>query len=533
MTDNKNTSLLFLTAFFYLLFFSSGIPFFWDNHEFHEYFVNLPYLESLQQLITPTASTIGDAPRATYGILVRTLFILFKHEFFFWIVAKTLFFAGTITAFYLLLRKIEFSKKTAFIATLALLTNYPVYFHTLLFAEPFIIAEFFKITILCMLVKDITQEKTSWKTQLTIALLAIPALRSYPPGVALVPTIVLFFVFTSFRYLKRYWLLTLYLLAFNFPRSLLTQGLNPGLPLHLSHLKHLFTKDLPTAWLSPLPNLDLLYYLSFYNILSFLGIILTIISLLILVKNARRIKKTNQHLALPLAIAWLISEFPILIFAPDPAIRYLSGLLPAITILLSLLYQHAHTTISKPNKKFYTTVLAIGISSIILTNIGYTFVFRATWGSAFVGYELVVQWIDEQQQNNVGALYHTTSVADEYVHITKGNKYCLKKDPHYFRAKSIADFSPEKLEAFAKKYDHFYVIKRISSKGRSEYPPLDLNKNTHLKLVTTIYGVAKTPFDWINPLFMKLFNYRPNTFYVYELVKDKSYNPRAKSLNTD
>ena len=69
---------------------------------------------------------------------------------------------------------------------------------------------------------------------------------------------------------------------------------------------------------------------------------------------------------------------------------------------------------------FYTVAVIFAIA----TNLGYVTLFRATWGSSFIGMDKVSEFIlnsDLSKDKNSILFYHASSVAPEYVAVDKNN----------------------------------------------------------------------------------------------------------------
>ena len=235
--------------------------------------------------------------------------------------------------------------------------------------------------------------------------------------------------------------------------------------------------------------------------------------------NKKLIKPKCSSLTLPFACAWFIAEVPILINIPESAVRYTSALIAPSALLLSVMYTTAFETIEKKYKKVCALFLMICITGIFLTNISYVFAFRASWGSAFIGEELVSEWILSQHEQNVGVLYYATTAGDEYLVVNKNNNnYCITKDLVYLKTSDVRAYNSEKLEVLAKKHSSLYLVKRVSTKENSKYPPIDFEQNKQVKLAKIIEGRSNTPFDWASSVIMRKLAYYPNKFYIYKYV---------------
>ena len=154
-------SFLFIFSFFYILFFSQCIPFFFDDHEFNRSYIQTSYVELFKQLVSLSSGGISGGPQQVYGIFFRFLFPFFGFEYCSYRIAKALIFSSLVVLLFTLADVFFRNWKVSLTYTLIITVNFPFYIHTLVYDGPHIIAEFFKVMAILFFLKDIREEKTS------------------------------------------------------------------------------------------------------------------------------------------------------------------------------------------------------------------------------------------------------------------------------------------------------------------------------------------------------------------------------------
>ncbi len=76
-------------------------------------------------------------------------------------------------------------------------------------------------------------------------------------------------------------------------------------------------------------------------------------------------------------------------------------------------------------------------------------------------------------------------------------------------------------DEYAKQYTSFFVLKRVTSLGKTEFPAIDFTTYKSLMEIKKIEGINRnTFFDRWNLFMTSLFNieYKPNVVYIYQYV---------------
>ncbi len=150
-----------------MYFFTSGVPFFWDDHEFHQGFYERSLKEDVFRLFSYEESAL-DSNRPGYSLFFKSLFFFFKFDFEKYRLVKALVFAAAICAAFFLSKEFIDSMKIRFLFTGAVMFSFPIYIHTLVFDEPFIIAELLKLIAIILFFKDIELNNISVRNQILI-----------------------------------------------------------------------------------------------------------------------------------------------------------------------------------------------------------------------------------------------------------------------------------------------------------------------------------------------------------------------------
>jgi len=165
------------------------------------------------------------------------------------------------------------------------------------------------------------------------------------------------------------------------------------------------------------------------------------------------------------------------------------------------------------------------VIGIILTNTSYTYAFRAGWGSSFMVFEEVMNFMAEEKSKTdqtISVLYNSGSTAEEYFYVNKSaTDYSFAKGITYIKTANLDEFSEDNLQNISAGYNLFYVLKRTTSVSGIGYPPISFENYQSLQEATVISGYSDNIFfDKINIFLMDILgvSYQPNKVYVYRYV---------------
>ncbi len=521
----KTSIIIFCLSFAFMFFLTADVPPHWESHLFVEgAFSN--YLPTVFLSIAKLGDAVATASHGPVNVLYyRTLFFVFGYEFILYRLVKSLFFAGTILSFFLL-STLFLKLRYALMSALFLSFSFPIFIQTFVFDEGFIIGEFFKMAALYVFF--VSLQDISIKKRCMFFVLALLAIRTYTPAFSIVGTVFGYLALLKREKIKYYLILIFLLLLLKFPTgpSAFTFG-DSSYGFKVAVAKKVFFENIPRFVFSPLPKFSELYYRPYVSVLTFFGFWLFLFSIFIVIfKNYLHLKlpnvigteqpKSRKEFILFFSL-WFLCELPILFFLPEHAIRYTAALTAPIVLLFCTFFQRSFDIIQVRSAKYILTLFFI---SLLLVNISYATLFRATWGSAFIGMEEVSSFIRDNLPTGKKAklFYYATSAAPEYhvVEVNEAKKYTVSQRvlPLNMDLNSI---SVEFLEKEKTEVYDVYVVKRVTSFGRSEYPSIHFEEYTNLKHIKTIEGKKKGLFDLTVGRIMSLSNYHPNTFYVYQL----------------
>jgi hypothetical protein len=540
----KEWILLFLVSLGYILFFTECVPFFFDDHEFHRDYVATSYKDLTLQLFSLNKGGISDGPRPVYGFFFKTLFPFIGYNYCQWRAVKAVVFSIFIILFYFLAKNILQRNGIAFLCTLFIMTLFPTFLQQFGYNGPHIFAELFKISAILLFLYDLDRKKTSWLLQAMIFFCSLGAIRIYSPAYSIAAILPVFTVLYGRKKIIRYLPLFFFILLIQFPITFQLGALSPDstgtYSPKLINIKRFITNDFWQNITNPIPTLELLYYKSVTDILTFFGfwLIVGCIFALILI----HIKKNNtpisveekdihkektpewQKRACILATLWFFSELPYYIFLPEHAIRYSFAMFIPFSLLVSLLIIAVKEKIQK-GSKVVSGVIILLLFGTILTNIVYVSAFRAGWGSSFFAFEKGMDYFAAEHNNKtIAVLYASGAVAEEYFYINKSsNNYTFGMGITYIKSISWENFNEETVADFKNVYDEVYVIKRITSLSKIGYPDVPLENYNFLELETVLEGTDQNVlFDRIISWFVSHFglSYEPNKIFIYKYVPD-------------
>lgn len=540
---NVNTitivAFIFLISFFYILFFTQCLPFFFDDHHFNSAFIHRGYKTLFFETFYMNQG-LGTT-RSTYGLFVSVIYDMFGMDYCAFRLAKAVVFSLVlIVLFYLSLFLFKRRGITFFIC-MYVMTLFPFYLQTVGYNGPHIIAEFFKLFAILFFLKDVIEEKTSYKRQLAVFFFSLLAVRSYFPAFSIAGMLPLFTLLYDRRKFKQYLLLFFMLLMLQIPLStnLGTYTLyNPDVVYNpkMENTVNVFLNDFSTNTLNPVPSYNILYYKTFTAIITFFGFWLIVIICFILAwkkiqklleekrsaskqRGGYEITARNDRLICSITIAWMGAELPAYIFLPESAIRYIFAFMIPFALFIALLIMKSIECVKEKWKKHFIAFIFFMIICAMLINVSYVYAFRASWGSAFITFDKGMDYFSGLHETDIGVFYFTGSAAEEYYNVNKSSEtYEFATGINYMRSANSEDFNPENIARIATDYNQFYIIKRISSVSKTQYPRYPVEENPNLILVEVLEGYDESIlFDSVNKFMMNVLNieYEPNKIYIY------------------
>lgn len=530
--------ILFFIALTYIFLMTNGVPFFWDNHEFHDGYAQTSYMNLVKTIFQETGSSLVTG-RPTYGLYFKGLFEIFGLDYSAFRLANSLLFALSIVLIAILCLKFIADKFSLFLIPLFIMFAFPLFVQVLTFC-PWFITSFFILLIILLFLSDYNRYKTSFFSQIAIILLCLVSFRMYSPSIMIFGVLFLFIFLNNLRKFRRYTFLLLVIFLMGFPvisfiqaspsKSSLPHGINTW------NLKRVFLNEVGDYILSPLPNPSDLYYKPFIAIITFFGFwllvgIAIIAGLYILRKYLYfgclfHGKKEFKHkILLKFCIIWLLCESSIWFFIPEHSIRSSSGSLIPLTIFFGIIILNIHKFLKPNYKKLFILFILLMVSFAVLTNIAYSGVFRASWGSSFTAYEKTTRYLEGMKNSNSLVLYQACSVASEYIPLRdySGRTYQINQESYknYRKECDAKKFSKEELITFGKVFSEVYVLKRITSFLNNPMPALDFETYENLELIQIIEGKENVLFDKILTIISKIakINYQPNKILIYKLKK--------------
>lgn len=528
--------ILFFLTLIYLFFYTNGVPFFWDDHEFHSFYANQSYLS----LIKTGLSEIGMTSytlRTGFGLFFKILLDLFGYDPQIMRLAVSIIFAMTSTMFaYLCLRYIH-NRFSVLLIPLFVIFTFPIYIH-LLTHDYWFLSNFFIIMAIMLFLSDYHKLKTSILKQIGIFFLCFVSFRTYSPSLMIFGLLFLFILFTSPANLKRYCFLLVSIFMVGFPFIAFFQNTAGPVSSLFSSLDYKPLKGVilnPESLdfiISPIPNFNDLYYLPYVSIISFFGFWLLVITLflwgLYLFNKFKPLKIFNTEVTfsnkriLIFTFIWFICESSIWLILPEHAIRYASGGLMPFAMLCGILLFNTKNVLKVPYKRLFSMMIILIICLTVLTNLAYITLFRASWGSAFVAYEKVTPYLESVRDQNSTIIYYATSAAMEYIPLTEYTKRKCEVDIESYRTyRKEGDplkFSEDEIAILKKEFNEVYILKRITSFTMQQFPEIDFSMYKNLRLIKIFDGKEDVLFDNLFSYFVKKFKieYQPNKVYIYK-----------------
>ncbi len=535
--------LVFLIAFGYILFVTAGVPLFWEEQIYQEWYVQEPMLTHIKEIFLGFGhNNIFASGRPFDAILFKVLFSITDYNYTAMRFAKALLFGFFIVLIFSFVKQFMKNKIAAYCSSFFIMCTLSLYIHTLVFAEPYLLTEVLKLIIFFFFFSDYFAEKTSPLKQLFIGFLFLLSIRTYQPAYSTMGILMLFVLLHNLRSLKRYACLFVFFIISALPWPLTLQ-IGGGLSPKLWSIQHFFLNDISHYISTPIISLQGLYYKPFFALLTFFGVWLMFIFLLLFLfqplfrkfslgmfiasENDPELREKKENIDAKMItlflFVWLAAELPLWIILPEHATRYANSILLPFSILITLMILHVFSFIRHEHKKICASFVILFIVLAILSNLAYVFAFRGGWGSSFIAIEKSQDFIAEQKEGKAVALYFGQSVAEEYYPINKSNKQHELIDTLVFKQlKETSDFSKEAILSYGANYNEVYILKRITS-GYTELPSIPFEDYSFLKEIQTIEGTKKyDPFDAFIQFLTKMhvLSYAPNYVLVYKVVSE-------------
>jgi hypothetical protein len=566
----RTETLLFLIAFAYIFFFTSGVPPFWEEQVYQSDYVQESTLHWVKEIFFSFGkNNILDADRPFDALLFKGLFAVTGYNYMLMRFFKALLFGIFVVLLYSFVNKYVKNKTAACSVSLFIMFSFSLYIHTLVFAEPYLLTETLKLGIFLLFLKDYYSQKTSYHTQFVVGLLFLLSIRAYLPAYSTMGILFAFVLLDNWKRIKRYAFLFLFFLLSAFPYPFTTQiGGGMALVPNLWSIQHFFFTDVLYYVTTPMISFKTLYYKPLFALLTFFGFwLITIFFVLFCFRGyfiARFTKYTqpqpkpitlsmrlniarqhkvpnnrcgraysqehgkddffsgvNKRSAAIFFVVWLFAELPLWIVLPEHATRYATSILLPFCLLLTLMVMQVFSLVRKEYRRFFALFTLTLLFFALVTNLAYVTAFRAGWGSSFIAIEKTQDFIAQDKEGNTLALYFGQSVAEEYYAINKSSEnHTLIADLHFKQLKNEDGFKEDLLFQYSEElvYETIYVIKRVTSGGNG-LPDVDFDTYDSLELVAVLEGRNMAdPFDFfLSSNIIEDLGYDPNYIFVYEL----------------
>jgi hypothetical protein len=537
----RHEILLFVIAFAYIFFFTSGVSPFWEEQIYQSDYVQKSTLHWIKEtLFSFGKNNILDASRPFDALLFKGLFAITGYNYMLMRLFKSLLFGTFVALLFSFVKKHIKNETAAYSVSLFIMCSFSLYIHTLVFAEPYLLTETLKIGIFLLFLKDYSSEKTSYYMQFLIGLLFLLSIRTYLPAYSTSGILFGFVLLDNWRKIKNYALLFLFFFICAIPYPFSSQiGGGMALTPNLWSIQNFFFTDILHYITTPLISLDALYYKPLFALFTFFGLWLMLIFFILFCFQGILVSQfgtyfqkdadadnsilcgVDSRVCSLFFIVWLFAELPLWIILPEHATRYATSILIPFSLLVTLMILQVFSFIKKDYRRSFALFVVVLVFLALLTNLAYVFAFRAGWGSSFIAIEKTQDFIADDKEGNTLALYFGQSVAEEYYAINKSSEdHTLIADLHFVQLKSLGGFEEEILLQHKEQgeYETIYVIKRVTS-GRNGLPEIDFDAYDSLEKVAVIEGRKMTdPFDFFLAQDMFLFlGYSPNYVFVYQL----------------
>lgn len=532
MHRNKIKLQLFLVSavFIYILFFTQKLPIFWEAHLSFSDWAKTDAGYFIKEIFDLTGNILNKEV-VVFSLFFKLNFALFRYDFEWFRIAKAVIFTAMIFLIFKINTVIFTKNKYAFIATALSATSFPIYIHTMVFDEPFILAELLKLSALFLFLIDVKSQKKSFIRQTAIFIFSVLAFKTYTPAGTTMPILAAFLITTQRKLIKRYSIILIILFIFIAPFSSIITGKASGpFGTVFQNIPQVFIKDFEENILSPLKAIDFsqytfraLYWKPLPNIITFFGFWTLILSILVIKAHkyfhSQRPQETPFKMQYPeiwrLCVIWIICELPIFISVPEPAIRYASAIITPLSILFISYVARAQNFLDGRILIYSKYFVYFAVGFIVMTNILNTFFFRALLGSDVIAMDKVTQII-EQDKNN--CILYMPTYAEQYVIVDKTSKtYDLRTDIQRIQA-TKKDYLPERLKEMKNRCNRLFVVQQKAITRNVMFPPIDFSKYEHMKLVARLSGDNDSLFDKFYFALREIFGIKNlyNEYYLWE-----------------
>ncbi len=496
-------------AFAYLLFFTQGLPPFWEALQTFESFTTQSFLSLVQQTLSFSGNVLEKNTPA-HGLYFKTVFFLFGQDVGKWRVAKALAFASMIFVLVLLLQELFVSRTAVVSGALLITTSFPLYIHSMVIDEPFILAEFWKYAALLVFFKDLRSPTFSfWRICLLYSSLLL-AFKTYPPAIAILPPLVFFTALYYRHFMKRYFFAFLLIGIMVFPFSNFLSGTIAGpFGIHLENVPLVFLQGLRQNLFSPLAAIDFsnytfrgLYWKPFPFVVTFFGLWTILISFVFLTYSLlrKRFASASEKLVrfpcfqlVLFAFVWMLSEFPIFVSVPEPALRYTSAFITPLVIALTSIILFLRTRVRQRTQRSARRLLCTVVIVIILINMTHTFFFRALLGSETIAMEHVSHVL--KNTSNACVVYAPLFVADHFLYLNTTNTYAIRTDLRRIPTIQPYHYSGDYFRSLKSSCSRIFIVQYKSFLDASRFPPLAYEEHKEMKLIQHIIGKEDTLYD--------------------------------------
>lgn len=524
------TVIVVISAFFYMFFFTQSLPIFWEAHLSFADWAKTDAGYFIKEIFDLTGNILNKEV-VVFSLFFKLNFALFGYDFEWFRIAKAVIFTAMIFLIFKINNIIFTKNKYALVATTLSATSFPIYIHTMVFDEPFILAELLKLNALFLFLIDVKSQKTSFIRQTAIFIFSLLAFKTYTPAGTVIPILATFLITTHRKLIKRYSIILILLFIFIAPFSSITTGKTTGpFGAVFENIPQVFIKDFEENILSPLKAIDFseytfraLYWKPLPNIITFFGFWTFILSILGIkfhkYFHSQRPQETPFKMQYKeiwqLCVIWIICELPIFISVPEPAIRYASAIITPLSILFISYVAQAQNFLDGRILVYSKYFVYFAVGFIVMTNILNTFFFRALLGSDVMAMDKATQII-EQDKNN--CILYMPTYAEQYVIVDKtSNNYDLRTDIQRIQA-TKKDYTPKRLKEMKEQCNRLFIVQQKAITRNVMFPPIDFLKYEHMKLVTRLSGDNNSWFDKFYFALREIFSIKNlyNEYYLWE-----------------
>lgn len=488
----KNLFTIFLIfSYIYIIFYSIDVPIFFEGRLYLNELLTKDITYWMLTTFSPGSDNILNSNGEITGLFISIINLIFGYNENIYRLIKSIFFCISIVFIYTI-SKLIMGKKFAFLSTTVLLFSFPLFLHTFIFDEPFIYAELFKLASVFFIIKDIFEKKTI--NIFSILIFSFLSFRFYHPASSILGLILLTSIITK---KSRYLFIFLTLLLFILPRNLSETKLGTSYHIKSNIINEFFIKGFFHTLLNPIPSFRSLYQGSFWKIITFSGIILILLTIGLGVWS----KVSLNKFYVKFLFAWIITETPLFLFLPEYAVRYISGILTPFVLLNFFIINEIFKKEFNWKKQTYLIIVVLTIG-IIIINLGYTTLFRATWGSGFIAADKVIKYLQDKKEP-LTVYYQVMQVAPDFVPLNVRSKELnIDRSLNFIPYNELMKFN-----------NNTYIVQRITSSSK-KYPRYSNLSQIDAELI----GINDNNlFDKIVMPVLEVIGIKPNKMIIYKL----------------